>query len=241
LNALSDIDVDVLVIEDDEVTRRYTVASLAKAGYKVMEAASGEEGLSIAKEQKPTVIVLDIMLPGIDGFEICAKLHASEIDSIIIMLTAKSEDVDKIRGLELGADDYMVKPFNPIELIARIKAILRRWLRAHQYKDAHEFMDIRIDFRNLKTYKGDVELGLTPREITLLGLFMQNKGKLLSRDDLYKSIYGEAHFGTNKVIDVYVKRLREKIENNPHEPSIIRTVWGKGYVCGAYDEDAAPN
>jgi len=233
MKSLSDI--TVLVVEDDNATRHYITSSLTKAGYKVIESVNGEEAMLIAQSQKPIVIVLDIMLPGIDGFDVCAKLHESKIDSIIIMLTAKTEDIDKIRGLELGADDYMVKPFNPIELIARIKAIMRRWLRAYQHSDTQEYMGIRIDYRSLKTFKGDVELDLTPREITLLSVFLQNQGKVLSRDDLYKSIYGETHFGTNKVIDVYVKRLREKIEDNPHEPMVVKTVWGKGYVCGKYD------
>ena len=152
------------------------------------------------------------------------------------MLTARTEDIDKIHGLEIGADDYMVKPYNPDELIARIKAILRRWLPSHRSEGVIEYKGVRIDYKHLLAYRDRKEIDLTKREITLLSVFLQNQGKLLTREDLYKSIYGDNHFGTQKVIDVYVKRLREKVEEESHNPKIIKTVWGKGYVCGEYEE-----
>ncbi|MCL1908907.1 MAG: response regulator transcription factor [Holophagaceae bacterium] len=228
--------ITVLVVEDDSTTRHYAINCLEKAGFEVTGVATGEEGLSIAKATRPDVVVLDIMLPGINGFEFCTKLHEAEIDSIIIMLTVKTEDIDKIHGLEIGADDYMAKPYNPDELIARIKAILRRWLPTHRSDDILEYKGVRIDYKHLLAYKDRRELDLTKREITLLSVFLRNQGRLLSREELYKSIYGENHFGTQKVIDVYVKRLRVKIEDDSHSPSVIKTVWGKGYVCGEYEE-----
>jgi DNA-binding response OmpR family regulator len=228
--------ITVLVVEDDDATRHFTVNCLKKAGFAITEAADGETALRLAKEKKHEVIVLDIMMPGMDGFEVCKELHRSEISSIIIMLTAKTEDVDKIHGLDIGADDYMVKPFNPKELVARIKAIFRRWQRINKPEDQLSYRDVSIDYKNLLAYKAGAEIDLTRREITLLSMFLQNQGKVLSRDDLYNSIYGENHFGTQKVIDVYVKRLREKVEDDTHNPMIIKTVWGKGYVCGEYAE-----
>jgi DNA-binding response OmpR family regulator len=228
-------DITVLVVEDDNTARRLTNASLKKAGFKVIEAASGEDALSMAKQNRPEVIVLDILLPGINGFEVCKKLQDMEIDSIIIMLTSKSEDMDVIHGLDIGGDDYLVKPCNHNELIARIKAILRRWQHVHKPDDVLGYRNIRIDYKQLKAYKDGEELDLTPREITLLSVFLQNQGKLLTRQDLYSNIYGEDHYGTIKVIDVYVRRLREKVEDDPQEPVFLKTVWGRGYVCGDYD------
>jgi len=224
--------IKVLVVDDDNVTRHFTLAFLKNAGFQVQGASSGEEGLAIAKESKPDVIVLDILMPGMDGFETCLKLHENGIDSIIIMLTVRSEDIDKIHGLEIGADDYMVKPYNPDELVARIKAVLRRWLPTHHVGTATDHMGLSIDYGQFVAFKDGVELDLTRREITLLGAFLRNPGKLLTREDLFNVVYGENHFGTQKVIDVYVKRIREKIESDPQNPAIIKTVWGKGYVCG---------
>ena len=229
-------DTTVLIVEDSDFMRRHVAASLARAGFETIEATGGEEALSIAKLHKPDVIVLDIMMPGIDGFETCKKLHKAGVDSAIIMLTGKSEDRHKIHGLEVGADDYMVKPFNPNELVARIKAVLRRWRRAGESGDALEYAGVRIEYKISKSYKHDRELDLTPREFSILSLFMQNPCRLISKEDLYKSVWGENHFGSRKVIDVYIKRLREKIEDNPSNPQLIRTIWGKGYVFGYCDE-----
>jgi len=223
--------ITVLVVEDDNLVRRLTAATLEKAGFKIVEAVSGEEALSIANSIKPEVIVLDVMLPGIDGFETCKRLNESGVDSAIVMLTAKSEDREKIHGLELGADDYMVKPANPDELVARIKAILRRW-RTNESSDTIEALGIRVEYKISKTFKNNKELDLTPREFAILNVFLQNQGRLLSRETLYGSVWGENHFGGRKAIDVYIKRLREKIEDDPSRPILIRTVWGKGYVFG---------
>jgi DNA-binding response OmpR family regulator len=204
-------DITVLVVEDDNTTRKHMNGYLKKAGLKVIEAANGEDALAMAQKHRPEVIVLDIVLPGINGYDVCKRLQDLEIDSIVIMLTSKSEDMDVIHGLDIGGDDYMVKPCNHDELIARIRAILRRWQHVHKPDDVLGYKNIRIDYKQLKAYKDSEELDLTPREITLLSVFLQNQGKLLTRQDLYGSIYGEDHYGTIKVIDVYVRRLREKV------------------------------
>ena len=234
MNTMNDI--TILVVEDSLFMRRHVAASLTKVGFGVIEASGGEEALAIAKEHKPEVIVLDVMMPGIDGFETCERLHESGVKSAVIMLTGKTADQDKIRGLEVGADDYIVKPFNPNELIARIKAVLRRWRRANESGDTLESMGVRIEYKISKSFKHDRELDLTPREFAILNLFMQNNCKLLSKETLYKRVWGENHFGSRKVIDVYIKRLREKVEDDPSNPQLIRTVWGKGYVFGDSDE-----
>ena len=229
-------DITVLVVEDSEFMRRHVAASLARAGFETIEAAGGEEALSIAKLHKPEVIVLDIMMPGMDGFETCEKLNEAGVDSAVIMLTGKSEDRHKIYGLEVGADDYIIKPFNPNELVARIKAVLRRWRRTGESSDTSEYMGIRIEYKVSKSYKHDRELDLTPREFAILSMFIQNPCKLLSKEEMYKSVWGENHFGSRKVIDVYIKRLREKVEDDPSDPQLIRTIWGKGYLFGDCDE-----
>jgi DNA-binding response OmpR family regulator len=223
-----------LVVEDDHLDRLHTVACLEKAGFKVIEAAGGEEAVSLAQEQVPEVIVLDIMLPDLDGFGVCERLHDLGIDSIVIMLTVRTEDVDKIHGLGVGADDYMVKPYNPDELVARIKAIFRRWQHHHKSDDVLGYKDVQIDYKDLKAYKDGEELNLTLREITILSMFLHNQNRLLTREDLYKCVYHEDHFTSTNVIDVYMKRLREKIEADPHKPEVLKTIWGKGYVCGEY-------
>jgi DNA-binding response OmpR family regulator len=223
--------ITVLIVEDDNLARRLAASALSKAGFTVAEAVSGEEALTIAKSIKPEAIVLDVMLPGIDGFETCKRLQESGIDSAIVILTAKSEDREKIHGLELGADDYMVKPFNPDELVARIKAIMRRW-HSNDSGDTIECMGIRVEYKLSKTFKNDTELDLTPREFAILNVFLQNPGKMMSRETIYGSVWGENHFGGRKAIDVYIKRLREKIEDDPSHPELIKTVWGKGYMFG---------
>lgn len=180
--------------------------------------------------KNPEVIVLDIMLPGIDGFEVCRRIRGIKSDSIIIMLTARDQDMDKIMGLELGADDYMVKPFNPLELVARIRAVLRRY-GAVSSKDEESIKDsnFMIDFKSQKFFKDDKEIEVTPREFSILKIFMKNPGAALSRDAILDAVWGKNYFGDIKTVDVHIRRLREKIEDVPSEPKFIETVWGYGY------------
>lgn len=227
---MSEDKVKVLVVEDESSIRKFIAINLERSGFEVLEAGSGEKALEMAAAYKPVVMVLDIMLPGIDGFQVCTKLRAEMPEMIVIMLTARGQDIDKITGLELGADDYIVKPFNPRELTARIRAILRR---AESPKAADNtslcFQNLHMDLNSQKFFKDDNEIELTPTEFSVLRMFMSNIGRALSRNELFNSVWGKNYFGDLKTLDVYIRRIREKIEENPSKPQYIETVWGYGY------------
>lgn len=225
-----DTDVKVLIVEDEEPIRKFINLNLQAAGFEVCEASSGEMALSLVEDFKPQVIVLDLMLPGIDGFQVCGRVREIMPGVIIIMLTAKGQDMDKIMGLDLGADDYMVKPFNPMELIARIKAILRRSERLSDRKlEEINFGELSLNLKSNRFFKSEVEVELTPTEFSMLKMFMENPGKAFNRDEILDKIWGEDYFGDTKTVDVHVRRLREKVEDNPSKPEFIETVWGYGY------------
>ncbi len=221
--------IKVLVVEDEASIRRFITLNLEMAGYEVGEAESGEDALALLSTFLPDLIVLDLMLPGIDGLEVCRYISETAPKPLIIMLTAKGQDSDKIMGLELGADDYMVKPFNPFELIARIKAMLRRRNRFETERTAYSYGDLHLDIAANKLLKDGTEVELTPTEYSLLKLFMENPGKALKRDEMLDSVWGTDYFGDTKTLDVHIRRLREKIEDNPSQPQHIKTVWGSGY------------
>jgi DNA-binding response OmpR family regulator len=219
----------ILVVEDEESIRRFITLNLGAAGYEVGEAESGEKSLAMLRTFVPDVIVLDLMLPGIGGLEVCRQVRESMPETLVIMLTAKGQDSDKILGLELGADDYMVKPFNPLELIARIKAMLRRRPSLKVQKDVLCCGSLHLDISANKFFKNDMEIELTPTEFALLKMFMENQGKALKRNEILNAVWGEDYFGDTKTLDVHIRRLREKIEDTPSEPNYIKTVWGSGY------------
>ncbi|MGC7870513.1 winged helix-turn-helix domain-containing protein [Desulfosporosinus sp. SYSU MS00001] len=219
----------ILVVEDEESIRRFITLNLFAAGYQVEEAVTGEEALSILKMLIPDVVVLDLMLPGISGLEVCQQIRQSMPETLVIMLTAKGQDTDKILGLELGADDYMVKPFNPFELIARIKAMLRRSMGPRETKQVLNCGDLCLDITSNKFFKQQIEIELTPTEFALLKIFMENPEKALKRNEMLNAVWGEDYFGDTKTLDVHIRRLREKIEDNPSQPNYIKTVWGSGY------------
>ncbi|MCL1808713.1 MAG: response regulator transcription factor [Clostridiales bacterium] len=219
----------ILVVEDEASIRRFITLNLEVAGYDVKEAASGEEALSKIAESLPDVVVLDLMLPGIDGLSVCRSIRENTKQPLVIMLTAKGQDTDKILGLELGADDYMVKPFNPYELIARIKAMLRRRNHFSDVSTVLAFGDLSLDTAANKLSKGGIPVELTPIEYSLLKMFMENPEKALKRDELLNAVWGSDYFGYTKTLDVHIRRLREKIEDNPSRPEHIVTVWGSGY------------
>lgn len=221
--------IKVLVVEDEASIRRFISLNLETAGYEVGEADSGEKALEMLSDFRPDVIVLDLMLPGINGLDVCRHIRSVTPEPLIIMLTAKSQDTDKIIGLELGADDYMVKPFNPFELIARIKAMLRRRKRLEIEKTEYQYGELHLDTAANKLLKDGMEVELTPTEYALLKLFMENPGKALKRDEMLNAVWGTDYFGDTKTLDVHIRRLREKIEDNPSEPGFIKTVWGSGY------------
>ena len=219
----------ILVVEDEESIRRFITLNLSVAGYQVGEAASGEEALSMLKRFVPELVVLDLMLPGISGLEVCHQIHLTMPETLVIMLTARGQDTDKILGLELGADDYMVKPFNPFELIARIKAVLRRRSGLKGTKQLLCCHELCLDITANKFFKNEVEIELTPTEFALLKIFMENPEKALKRNEMLNAVWGENYFGDTKTLDVHIRRLREKIEDNPSQPDYIKTVWGSGY------------
>lgn len=220
----------VLVVEDESSIRKFITLNLKRNNFDVIEAESGEKALELIKKEKIKVFILDVMLPGIDGFEVCEKIRTQNSDAIIIMLTARGQDMDKIMGLELGADDYMVKPFNPLELIARIRAILRRTEdKSIKTDQILVFGKLKLDVKSQKFYKDNKEIELTPKEYAIIKMFMSDPGKALSRDDILNLVWGEDYFGDVKTVDVNIRRLREKIEDDPSHPEYLQTVWGYGY------------
>ncbi|MBU3175607.1 response regulator transcription factor [Clostridium estertheticum] len=222
----------VLVVEDEKHIRDFITLNLSLSKFKVMEASSGEDGLIKYEAEKPDVVILDIMLPNIDGYEVCKRLRKKGYDCCIIMLTAKGQDMDKITGLDIGADDYMVKPFNPMELISRINANLRKIKRNDINPDILIYDQLKLDKIAKKIYRNELEIEFTFREFCLIEVLMGNINKALSREKLLDLAWGEDFFGEIKTVDVHVRRIREKIEDNPSKPIYIKTVWGVGYRFG---------
>jgi len=220
----------VLIVEDETSIRGFIKINLERNNFSVIEAISGEEALEKVPVENPQIVILDVMLPGIDGFQICERLRKNYGHMGIMMLTARSQDMDKIMGLEFGADDYMVKPFNPLELIARINAILRR-SQNNFLTDSNQLLSkpFLIDLLSQKIFKNEIEIDLTPKEFLLMKIFIENPGKALSRDMLLNMIWGLNYIGDLKIVDVNIRRLREKIEDLASKPTYIETVWGTGY------------
>ncbi|VYU18496.1 response regulator [Clostridium tertium] len=219
----------ILLVEDEESIRGFLKINLQRNKFEVIEAANGEDGLELAKIKRPQVAILDVMLPGIDGFMVCNKLRTDFPGMGIIMLTAKGQDMDKIIGLEYGADDYIVKPFNPLEVVLRVKALLRRVGGNEKEKNRLELGPFVIDLYSQKVIKNGVEIDVTPKEYLLMKIFLENPDKAFSRDELLDLVWGQNYFGDVKIIDVNIRRLRAKIEDNPSNPNYIETIWGLGY------------
>lgn len=223
----------ILLVEDEESIRGFIKINLIRNGFEVIEAASGEEGIDKALIEKPDIAILDVMLPGIDGFQVCRRLREEYPNMGIIMLTAKGQDMDKIKGFEYGGDDYIVKPFNPLEVVLRVKAILRRIevSNSKMNKDENKIIGgpFVIDLYSQKLLKNNVEIDVTPKEYMLMKLFMENPNKAFTRDELLNLIWGYDFFGDSKIIDVNIRRLRAKIEEDSSSPKYIETVWGLGY------------
>ena len=219
-----------LVVDDEKLIVKGIRFSLEQDGMEVDCAYDGEEALEFAKNNSYDIVLLDIMLPKLSGFEVCQQIR--EFSNVpIIMLTAKGEDMDKILGLEYGADDYITKPFNILEVKARIKAIMRR---AEPKKTAKEDTvlesgSMRLDCDGRRVYIGTNEIGLTAKEFEVLELLMRNPNKVYSRENLLKLVWGSDYPGDVRTVDVHIRRLREKIEDNPSEPGYVHTKWGVGY------------
>ncbi|BFH62316.1 response regulator transcription factor [Paenibacillus azoreducens] len=220
----------VLIVEDEDNIRRFISINLSQTGFEVNEAATGTEALQSFSDSRPDIIVLDIMLPDVDGFEICRKLRKADASVIIVFLTAAGQDLDKIKGLEIGADDYIVKPFNPLELVARINAILRRTaVSLKPQKLTLESGPFRMELNSNKMYKHDALIELTPKEFQMIRAFLEHPDTALSRNELLNLVWGEDFIGDPKTVDVHVRKLREKLEDDDSKPQWIETVWGLGY------------
>ena len=226
----------VLVLEDEENIRSFVVINLKRAGYTTIEAGTGEEALAALKANPDTrVALLDIMLPGIDGFEVCRRIRAMDNKIGIIMLTARTQEMDKVTGLMTGADDYVTKPFSPAELTARVDALFRRTGGGEEEASPDEIVEapFRLNTRNRTLEKNGQRVKLTQVEYGIVKLFMENPGKALSREEILDAVWGKDYFGELKIVDVNIRRLRIKIEDNPTKPTYVNTVWGYGYKWGS--------
>jgi DNA-binding response OmpR family regulator len=216
----------ILIVEDEQTLRETLVYNLGQAGYETRAAADGQSALDLARAENPDLIVLDLMLPMLDGLSVCRILR-QESRVPIIMLTARGLEIDRITGLETGADDYIVKPFSLGEFLARVKAVLRR--TPGEVRDRLESGDLALDLTARRAWRGDRELRLSPREFDLLAELMRNRGAVLSRDLLLTKLWGYDFYGDSRTVDVHVRWLREKIEDDPSAPRHIVTVRGIGY------------
>lgn len=221
----------VLVVDDEKLIVKGIRFSLEQDGYEVSCAYDGEEALNMAKENTYDIILLDLMLPKMNGLDVCQQIR--EFSSVpIIMLTAKGEDMDKIMGLEYGADDYITKPFNILEVKARIKAILRRARKPEKAEEKTKVVqagDLKLDCDSRRVFIGDGEVNLTAKEFDVLQLLVFNPNKVYSRENLLNIVWGYEYPGDVRTVDVHIRRLREKIEDNPSEPRYVHTKWGVGY------------
>ncbi|NMD43148.1 MAG: response regulator transcription factor [Firmicutes bacterium] len=219
----------VLLVDDEKTLVKALKFNLEKEGFQVEEAFDGNEALKKAFEIDPDIIILDLMLPGLDGFEVCREIRKKK-ETPIIMLTAKGEDIDKVLGLELGADDYMTKPFNPRELVARMKAILRRSAaRGEKMRKQIQIGALQIDLLKHRVNLRNRKVDLTAKEFALLSFLASNAGRVYSRGQLLEQIWGYNYYGDERTVDVHIRHLREKIEEDPGNPRLILTVWGSGY------------
>jgi DNA-binding response OmpR family regulator len=230
----------ILVIEDELSIRKLIVFNLQRSNYEVIEAGYGNEAFPLVQEHSPSLVILDLMLPDSDGFEICSKLRESYPDLPIVIVSARGQDMEKIMGLELGADDYIVKPFNPLELVARIRSVLRRTTQKVQKKPSSVITlgPFVLDTKTQRVSKSGTFLKLTAREYQLIKLFFDRLNEPITRDELLDKIWGVNYFGDPKTVDVHIRRLREKIEDKPSNPIYLKTIWGFGYCFQECEKQA---
>ena len=224
----------ILVVDDEELLVKGIRFNLENDGYEVISGSDGQEAIKLAQEQKPDLIILDVMMPKVDGLQACQEIRQfSEVP--IIMLTAKSEDMDKLMGFEQGADDYLTKPFNILELKARIRALLRRSAIKEETAKAERITSgiLTIDSTERNAYKNDECVELTAKEFDLIELLIHNPGRVFSRENLLDQVWGYEFRSDIRTVDVHIRRLREKLEPNPSEPEYILTKWGVGYYFKA--------
>jgi two-component system alkaline phosphatase synthesis response regulator PhoP len=226
----------VLVVDDDVKTVELVKLYLLRDGYRVITAYEGQEALRLAREFHPDLIVLDLMLPGINGLEVCRTLRA-ESDVPIIMLTAMSSDDDRLKGLDLGADDYVTKPFSPRELAARVRAVLRR-IPGERGPEKIEHGSLTVDFLKHEAFVSGKALNLTPIEFKVLGALVKEPGRVFSRSQIIEKALGQDFDGFDRTIDVHILKLRRKLEPDPHHPRFIKTIYGAGYKLLESNGDA---
>ena len=218
----------VLVVDDDETVADVVIGYLERSGHVTTRVADGRAALDSVSADPPDLVVLDLMLPGIDGLEVCRQVRAQRPDLPVVMLTALGEAEDRIAGLEVGADDYVTKPFSPRELALRVDSVLRRAARSREPQQALRAGALTVDAATRRATKADVELALTVRELDLLAFLMAHPGVAFTRAELMREVWGWT-FGDQSTVTVHVRRLREKVEDDPAEPTLIQTVWGIGY------------
>ncbi|MCG3135269.1 MAG: Transcriptional regulatory protein WalR [Planctomycetes bacterium] len=220
----------ILVVEDDPAIRLGLVKNLGFEGYEVVEAKDGEQGLELAFSERPDLILLDLMLPGMNGYEICRSVRKHDSAVAILMLTAKGFEQDKVLGLDVGADDYVTKPFSVKEVMARVRALLRKKRALEGDGEDYSFGRVEVDFTaRLVRVSGSV-IETSKKEFELLRLFIKNRGRVLSRDQILNHVWGYDYDGTPRTIDNFVQKLREKVERDPDQPEFIRTIRGVGYL-----------
>jgi DNA-binding response OmpR family regulator len=219
----------ILIVEDDPAILKGLISALNSEGYETVSASDGENGFKLGKTLNIDLIILDVMLPVKDGFEICKDLRKCGINTPILMLTSKKEEIDKVLGLEIGADDYMTKPFSIRELLARIKAILRRRSEIEKNIDEFSFSGINLDFRKMEAFKNGVAVKLSALEFKILKYLIEREGEVISRDKLLDDVWGYEAFPTTRTVDNYILSIRKKIETNPAEPIHILTIHKSGY------------
>jgi two-component system alkaline phosphatase synthesis response regulator PhoP len=220
----------ILVVEDDAGIRVVLQDTLASQGYDVVTAENGIKGLELAKQLRPDLVILDVMLPMMDGYEICKRIRKEGITSPVMMLTVKDEEVDKVLGLELGADDYMTKPFSVKELSARVKALLRRVEDYQNEMNGYRFGDVELDFGKFEAKKKGQDLGLTPLELQILKLMIGRKGRVVTRDEFLDFVWGVDNLSvSHRTVDSHIAHIRKKIETDPSKPQYIRSVHSIGY------------
>ena len=220
----------ILVIEDEASIRGFIVINLRRAGYAVAEAGSGEEAFEVwAQNPDVLLMVVDVMLPGIDGYEICRRVRARGSEIGIIMLTARAQEMDKVMGLMTGADDYITKPFSPAELTARIDALMRRLTGSTAQNDELLSAPFALNLKSRTLTKHDVRIELTQVEFMIMKTFLENPSRAMSREEILRTVWGPDYVGDLKIVDVNIRRLRIKLEEDPANPRYITTVWGFGY------------
>lgn len=221
----------ILVVEDEENIRQLLRYNLEKEGFQILEANDGLLGIKIALIEKPELVILDLMLPGADGLEVCRTLKKNMGTAAIpiIMLTAKAEEIDKVIGLELGADDYMTKPFSPRELVARVKAVLRRSQKETSQSGELSVGRLKFNFSRYEVHLGGAKLELTPKEYELLKMLATNLGKVFTREQLLEKVWGYEYFGDTRTVDVHVRHLRAKLSIDPEAADAVETIRGYGY------------